>query len=65
VKSSATSSEHVTISITFDRPKLERLKKAYAKVKSDDIIFTFDGRDYLGGYAKYVIAYLETQLRGR
>lgn len=46
--------------VSFSRPKLARFKVAYARaVKENKADFTFDGHDYLVGYAKYLIQYLE------
>jgi hypothetical protein len=50
--------------IRFDRPMLNRLKKAYDKAtsKSKDM-FTFEGNDYVTNYAKYLIEYLEEKFK--
>jgi hypothetical protein len=54
--------------ITWDRPKLERFKSAFAKSTGGKMdVFTFDGVDFVKGYAKYYyrqkkIAYLEERL---
>jgi hypothetical protein len=49
--------------VSFDRPTLNRFKKAYAKAPDDkDASFTFDGREYVKAFAKYLIEYLESQL---
>lgn len=46
--------------VTFDPPTLERFKIVYAKhADNPDAVFVFDGREYLVGYAKYLIQYLE------
>lgn len=49
--------------ISWDRPMLERLKKAYdvARVTAKDT-FMFEGNEFVIGYAKYLIEYLETKL---
>lgn len=48
--------------INFDRPKLAKLKREYAKAKeAGREQFTFDGSEFLVSYAKYLIEYLETQ----
>lgn len=50
-------------STIFDRPRLERLKQAYAKALRDDAAeFTFEGIQLVTSYAKYLIEYLETRL---
>ncbi len=47
--------------MTFDRPKLERLKKAMAMARArSSETFIFDGREILCDYAKYMIEYLES-----
>ena len=48
--------------VPWDRPKLERLKKAYAGNKSEDM-FWFEGERYVSRYAKYLIEYLEKELK--
>jgi hypothetical protein len=49
--------------VEFDRPKLERLKKAIkaAEIAGADT-FTFEGHDYLVSYARYLVEYLESRL---
>jgi len=56
-------------SILWDRPMLERFKTTYNHVKaSGETIgyapdsFTFEGHEFVPGYAKYLIEYLEGQL---
>ena len=46
--------------ITWTRPMLERFKKALAKANGKN--FTFDGHEFVSGYAKYLIDYLEEKL---
>jgi hypothetical protein len=50
----------------FDRPKLERLKKAYeARINDKDRTgdtFTFEGFELVEGYAEILIEYLEERL---
>ena len=49
--------------VTFDRPKLERLKTALAEAPGDrDAVFQFEGNEYVKSYAKYLIEYLERKL---
>lgn len=49
--------------VSYDRPMLERLKKAWAAAPGDkDAVFTFEGHEYVKGYAKYLIEYLEKEL---
>jgi hypothetical protein len=49
--------------INWDRPKLERFKKAYEKAIVDGArpndTFVFDGNEFVVQYAKYLIEYLE------
>ncbi len=48
--------------VNFDREKLVRFKKAYAAaVRTGNQQFTFEGREVVVGYAKYMIEYLEMQ----
>jgi hypothetical protein len=51
---------HITISWT--RPMLTRFKAAYKAATTDT--FTFDGHEFVRGYAKYLIEYLEGNLPG-
>jgi hypothetical protein len=49
--------------IDFTPEKLKKFKKAYQRAvdkKSD--IFIFDGSEFVVGYAKYVIEYLDSKL---
>jgi hypothetical protein len=46
--------------VNFDRPRLERLKKKMAETQDD--VFEFEGRQYVRGYAKYLVQYLESKL---
>jgi hypothetical protein len=51
-------------SIAWNPEKLRRLKREYNKHKDDkDKIFKFDGYDFLVGYAKYLIEYLEGRFK--
>lgn len=46
--------------ITWTRASLARLKKAHAKaVKAGKTEFTFDGHEFVVGYTKYLIQYLD------
>lgn len=51
--------------IMWDRPKLERLKRALAKAvataPTDE--FEFEGHTFVIGYAVYLIEYLEVMLK--
>jgi hypothetical protein len=52
--------------ITFDLPKLHRLKAVYessklAGLKGSDV-FHFEGSDFVMDYARYLIEYLESKL---
>jgi hypothetical protein len=47
--------------ILFDRPKLERFKVAWASAPGGkDAEFTFEGAEFVKGYAEYLIEHLET-----
>jgi hypothetical protein len=50
--------------INWDRSMLERFKKAYADTKGfhDGYIFVFDDHEFVKGYARYLIEYLESEL---
>ena len=43
--------------ITWDRAKLKRLRRAYENAKTD--VFEFEGAEFVRGYAKYLIEYLD------
>lgn len=50
--------------ITWTPAMAKRLKTAYAeacKTKTKDETFMFDGHEFVLGYAKYLIEYLEMQ----
>jgi len=51
-----------TPEISFDRPKLERFKKALRAAPEGEDRFVFEGHVVLKAYAKYMIEYLETLL---
>jgi hypothetical protein len=54
--------EDITI-VNWDRAMLRRFKSDYAEaVECGEDSFRFDGNDYLVGYAKYLICYLEGKL---
>ena len=50
--------------IVWDRPKLERFKRAYkaARLQSGSDVFQFDGHEFVLDYAKYLIEYLDSEL---
>ena len=49
--------------LSFDRPRLERLKRAYNEaLEAGKDTFWFDEREVLVTYAKYLIEYLETKV---
>ncbi len=56
--------EKETELVTFDRPTLERFKTAYNKARLHPLtdVFEFDGKQYVLGYAKYLIEYLDERL---
>ena len=50
--------------ITWTRPMLQRFKVAHANALCEDKTeFTFDGNEFVVGYAKYLIQYLEGVLK--
>ena len=50
--------------VNFNREKLRQFKKIYlAAVEDKKEIFIFDGEEYVTGYAKYVIEYLENKFK--
>lgn len=49
--------------VEFNKAKLIKFKKAYDKAeKADTESFVFEGNEYILGYAKYLIEYLEGRL---
>lgn len=52
--------------ITWDRPKLERFKRALAahfdQGGDRESTFTFEGHEFVAGYAYYLIEYLSREL---
>jgi len=52
------------VKVMWTRPIFNRFKLAYARAVKDEAgLFTFDGREYVVSYAKYLIEYLETKVR--
>lgn len=53
-----------TETVQFDRPTLERFKKAYDRAKMNPLtdVFEFEGKKYVLGYAKYLIEFLDERL---
>lgn len=54
--------------VTWTPPKFKAFKKAYEKHKAESKdpfkeSFMFDGLEYVGGYAKYLIEYLEPKMK--
>lgn len=50
--------------ISWDVDKLKRFKRAYARALEDKLeVFAFEGHDFVPGYAKYLIEYLEDMMR--
>ncbi len=48
----------------FNKTNFTLFKKAYKiALKEDKETFIFEGKEFLTNYAKYVIEYLETQLK--
>lgn len=49
--------------ILWTKPMLERFRKAYQKAVADQVdTFMFDGNEFVVGYAKYLIQYLDMNL---
>ncbi len=50
--------------ISWDKQKLARFRRAYNDTKGfgPNYIFEFDGREFVVGYAKYLIEYLDSKL---
>jgi hypothetical protein len=46
--------------MTWTRPKLEQFEKALAAATGD--VFEFEGHEFVKGYAKYLIEYLDGRL---
>ena len=56
-----------TVTVNWDRDKLSRFERAYRdymnqKGASRDGTFQFDGHEFVAGYAKYLIEFLERRL---
>jgi adenylyl- and sulfurtransferase ThiI len=50
--------------INFDAAKAERFRKRYeSAVRDGEEMFKFEGKDFLVGYAKYVLEYLEGKFK--
>jgi hypothetical protein len=53
---------HDQPTIMFDKPKAQRLQKAYdAAVKAGADQFTFEGNEFVTNYAKYLLEYLKNE----
>jgi hypothetical protein len=51
--------------VIFNADNFKEFRELYRKAKEDKVdTFVFEGRDYLVGYAKHVIEYLEPALKG-
>lgn len=49
--------------VTFTVEVREKLRKAYEAAESEGVeTFTFSGNEYVVGYAKYLLEYLDTAL---
>ena len=49
--------------IAWTRPKLNRLKREYGKARQTGAeTFKFDGLEFVTGYARYLIEFLEKSL---
>ena len=51
--------------VNWTKDKLERFRKAYVAAKDggNDAIFKFEGYEFVVGYAKYLIEYLDGRFR--
>lgn len=52
--------------VQWDKAKLAKFKAAYERAKLNPLtdVFQFEGHDFVLGYAKYLIEYLESHLTG-
>ena len=46
----------------FDAERLERFRLAYKKAEHNE--FMFEGREFVKGYAKYLLQYLDYKFKG-
>ncbi len=52
--------------VSWNIAKLKTFKKAYAKALKDKVeSFDFEGNEYIPQFAKYLIEFLESQLKGK
>lgn len=52
--------------IEFDRTKYNRLQKAYERAVVQGLdVFTFEGKEFVTSYAKYLLEYLKNHFDGR
>jgi hypothetical protein len=50
--------------VNFDYAMLQRFKRAFKKAtKESKEVFIFEGNEFVIGYAKYLIEYLEEQFK--
>jgi len=60
-----TQAKNQSASIAWDRAKLSRFKRMYARAKALPVeSFVFDGHEFLVSYAGYLIQYLEGRFGG-
>jgi len=58
--------------VTWDKSKFKRFKKVFQQYlvngellpNEKDSVFEFEGNDFVVGYAKYLIEYLEPKFKG-
>lgn len=56
--------EELMETISFDAAKTEQFRKRYEQaVREREEMFEFEGKDFLVGYAKYVLEYLEGKFK--
>lgn len=55
------SNKDVVAVVEWDKVKLEKFKAAYERAKLNPLtdVFSFDGHEFVLGYAKYLVQYLE------
>lgn len=57
-------SNPLRVTIRWDKPMRERLRKAYKKATDAGFdSFVFDDNEYLTRYAKYLLEYLDMKLK--
>jgi hypothetical protein len=53
-----------TITVSWTKVKFRKFKRAYQKaVRDNESLFLFDGNEFVVGYAKYLIQYVEERIK--